>query len=144
MDGSRLPSCGMAGRQNGWDRARRTRRTENRPGACGRGRPFSLTLFERGYRILFVRDEDAGATASAAHEAATLVGQFDRMVKRDGGSVTLLGVDGDVIRVSYAPGVDPDCTDGVCVMPHVELQQLMAETLARRAPSLQVVVEPAS
>jgi Fe-S cluster biogenesis protein NfuA len=73
--------------------------------------------------------------------AEGLVRQFDRMVKRDGGSVSLLGVDDGVVRVGYAPGVDPDCEDGACVLPHVELQDLMGETLARRDPALRVVVE---
>lgn len=71
----------------------------------------------------------------------TLARQFDRMVTRDGGSVRLLGVDDGVIRVGYHPGVDPTCDDGVCVLPHLELQQLMAETLADRDPSLRVIVE---
>jgi hypothetical protein len=73
--------------------------------------------------------------------AATLVSQFDRMVKRDGGSLSLLGAEGEVIRVAYKPGVDPTCDEGSCVLPHLELQQLMAETLARRADNLRVVVE---
>jgi hypothetical protein len=37
--------------------------------------------------------------------------------------------------------VDPTCEDGACVMPHLELQDLMGETLARRDPDLRVVVE---
>ena len=73
--------------------------------------------------------------------ATTLVNQFDRMVRRDGGSVALIGVADGVIRVGYRPGVDPDCADDVCVMPHVELEQLMGETLARRDATLTVVVE---
>jgi hypothetical protein len=73
--------------------------------------------------------------------AETLVRQFEQMVKRDGSTLELLGVDGDVVRVAYHPGVDPECEDGACVMPHVELQDLMSETLARRDPSLRVVVE---
>jgi Fe-S cluster biogenesis protein NfuA len=73
--------------------------------------------------------------------AANLVEQFDRMVKRDGGQLSLLGVEGDVIRVGYRFGVDPTCTDGACVMPYLELQQLMGETLARRNPDLKVIVE---
>jgi hypothetical protein len=73
--------------------------------------------------------------------AATLVSQFDRMVRRDGGSVALLGVDDGVIRVAYRPGVDQACDTDACVMPHIELQQLMAETLARRDASLRVEVE---
>jgi hypothetical protein len=76
-----------------------------------------------------------------ADTAETLVRQFDRMVKRDGGSLSLLGAEGTVIRVGYKPGVDPTCDDGSCVMPHFELQQLMAETLARRAKDVRVVVE---
>jgi hypothetical protein len=71
----------------------------------------------------------------------TIVSQFDRMVRGDGSSVSLLGVEGDVIRVGYRPGVDPSCADGACVMPHRELEQLMGETLARRDPTLRVVVE---
>lgn len=73
--------------------------------------------------------------------ATTLVGQFDRMVRRDGGSVRLVGVADGVVRVAYRPGVAAECTDDVCVMPHVELEQLMAETLARRDATLRVVVE---
>ena len=73
--------------------------------------------------------------------AQTLVRQFDQMVKRDGGSLSLLGADGDVIRVAYKPGIDPTCDEGSCVLPHLELQQLMAETLARRAKDARVVVE---
>lgn len=76
-----------------------------------------------------------GATAEA------LVGQFDRMVRGDGGEVTLLGVDDDTVRVGYRPGSAEECDDGSCVLPHLELQQLMSETLRRRAPELQVVVE---
>ncbi|MCB0995893.1 MAG: hypothetical protein KDB21_12425 [Acidimicrobiales bacterium] len=70
-----------------------------------------------------------------------LVKHFSRMVARDGGSVRLLAVDGTVIRVGYRPGVDLTCDTDACVLPHLELQQLMAETLARRAPELSVVVE---
>jgi hypothetical protein len=73
--------------------------------------------------------------------ADSLVEQFDRMVRRDGGELCLLGVEGGVVRVGYRVGVDPSCTDGSCVLPQVELQQLMGETLSRRDPALRVVVE---
>ncbi len=72
--------------------------------------------------------------------AETLIAQFDRMVQRDGGSLELLGTEGNVIRVGYRPGGDPTCADGVCVLPDAELQSLMSETLQRRDPTLQVVV----
>jgi hypothetical protein len=73
--------------------------------------------------------------------ATSLVSQFDRVVRRDGGAVVLVGVDDDVIRVGYRPGADASCDTDACVLPHLELQQLMAETLARRDASLRVVVE---
>jgi hypothetical protein len=76
--------------------------------------------------------------------AEDLISQFNRMVKRDGGLLTLVDFDGEVIRVGYQLGADPTCVDGACVMPYGELQLLMAETLARRDPSLRVVVEPVS
>jgi Fe-S cluster biogenesis protein NfuA len=76
-----------------------------------------------------------------AEVARSLVRQFDQMVKRDGSTVELVGVDGGVVRVAYRPGVDPTCEGGACVMPHLELQDLMGETLARRDPDLRVVVE---
>jgi hypothetical protein len=73
--------------------------------------------------------------------AETLVEQFDRMVRRDGGQLSLLGFDGTVIRVGYRVGTDPDCSDGTCVMPHVELEELMNETATRRFPGVRVNVE---
>ena len=73
--------------------------------------------------------------------ADVLVEQFSRMVRREGSQLSLIGVEGPVIRVGYKLGADPDCADGACVLPHLELQQLMAETLARRAPDMHVVVE---
>lgn len=82
-----------------------------------------------------------GDRRSPEADVSTLVSQFDRMVKRDGGSVVLLSVDDGVIRVGYRPGVDADCADDVCVMPHTELQQLMTETAARRNASFRVAVE---
>jgi len=73
--------------------------------------------------------------------AAALVARFDRMVRRDGGSVRLIGVEGSLLRVGYRPGVDPDCSQGVCVLPEAELQAMIAEVLAAQAPELRVKVE---
>ena len=73
--------------------------------------------------------------------ADTLVAQFERMVRRDGGSLTLLGVEDGVIRVGYRMGADPTCEDGACILPHLELQDLMNETAARREPGARVVVQ---
>jgi hypothetical protein len=76
--------------------------------------------------------------------AQNLVRQFERLVRRDGGSLSLLGVEGNLIRVGYAAGADPDCAAGACVLPHRELEELMGEALARYDRSLRVVVEPMS
>jgi hypothetical protein len=73
--------------------------------------------------------------------AETLVAQFQRMVRRDGGDLALLGVDDGVIRVGYRMGSDANCAEGVCILPHLELQDLMNETAERRAPGTKVVVE---
>ncbi|MFC0527291.1 hypothetical protein [Phytohabitans kaempferiae] len=73
---------------------------------------------------------------------AEIVAQFDRMVRRDGGQVVLLESEGEVLRVGYRPGnAGPDCQDDVCVLPQQELHQLMSETLGRRRPGAELVVE---
>jgi Fe-S cluster biogenesis protein NfuA len=76
--------------------------------------------------------------------AQTLVQQFDRMVRPDGGSVELIAAEADVVRVRYRPGAPPeDCESGACALPGEELRQLMSETLARRAPALRLELEVA-
>ena len=73
--------------------------------------------------------------------ASSLVARFDRMVRRDGGSVRLLAIEGPLLRLGYRPGTDPECEDGVCILPEKELQQMIAEVLAAQAPDLRVQVE---
>jgi hypothetical protein len=73
--------------------------------------------------------------------AESLVRQFQKIVSVDGGQLKLIAVENNTVRVGYKPGVDPTCEDGVCVMPHLELQELMGETLSRRSPDLSVKVE---
>lgn len=73
--------------------------------------------------------------------ASTLVEQFQHMARRDGGELSLLGVADDTIRVGYRPGADPDCDDGSCVLPHVELGAMMRESARRRDPGIDVLVE---
>jgi len=77
--------------------------------------------------------------------AQTLVQQFDRMVRPDGGSLELLGTDAGVVRVRYRPGSPPeDCDSGTCALPGDELRQLMSEALARRDPALRLELETVS
>ncbi len=74
--------------------------------------------------------------------AETIVTQFSRMVQKDGGALRLIGVEGNLIKLGYKAGHDPECTDdGACILPHVELQDMIAETLARRAPDMKVLVQ---
>jgi hypothetical protein len=78
---------------------------------------------------------------NARIDAEAVVDQFQHMVRRDGGVLSLLGVEDGVMRVGYRLGADPTCENGACVMPHLELQELMNETLARRETAMQVVVQ---
>ena len=74
--------------------------------------------------------------------AQTLVQQFDRIVKPDGGSLELLESADGVVRVRYRPGAPPEeCESGACALPGEELRQLMSEALARRDPSLRLELE---
>jgi hypothetical protein len=80
--------------------------------------------------------------SSMADEPAVLVERFNRMVARDGGTLTLLSADSAAIRVGYRPGAPaPECNDGSCTLPQAELQQLMTETAARQRPGMRVQVE---
>lgn len=72
--------------------------------------------------------------------ASQLMDSFARIVRADGGSLTLISEQEGRIELGYAPGHDPDCATGACVLPHVELQEMMAEWLSRRAPGTAVVV----
>jgi hypothetical protein len=74
--------------------------------------------------------------------AETLVQQFERMVRSDGGSLELLAAEPGVVRVRYRPGTPPeDCDSGACALPGEELRQLMSEALARRDPALRLELE---
>jgi hypothetical protein len=76
--------------------------------------------------------------------AEQVVAQFDRMARRDGGRVVLASLDGGTLRVIHRPGSDPNCAGDSCVLPSVEIQQLMAEVLERRGSklSVEVISEP--
>ena len=72
--------------------------------------------------------------------AAQLMDSFARIVRADGGTLALISEQEDRIELGYTPGHDPDCETGACVLPHVELQDMMTEWLSRRAPGTAVVV----
>jgi len=75
--------------------------------------------------------------------ADDLLRRFRHMATSDGGSLTVAAVDDATIRFRYHPGADPDCEGGECVLPGVELQAMLRETAARRAPGVDVHVEVA-
>ncbi len=70
----------------------------------------------------------------------SLVSRFDRIVRRDGGKLRLIDTNADLIRIGYRIGIDPDCTEGVCIMPEAELQSMMSEVLAAQAPNVRLQV----
>ena len=74
--------------------------------------------------------------------AGQLIDNFGRIARADGGRLSLISEDERRITIGYAPGRDPECADGACVLPHLELQEMMAEWLARRAPETTVIVRP--
>jgi hypothetical protein len=73
--------------------------------------------------------------------AKQLVNVFTRMVRADGGRLQILSVEDRNIRLGYSPGVDEDCATGACVLPHLELQEMMREWLSRRDPAASVSVQ---
>lgn len=76
--------------------------------------------------------------------ANELVAQFGRMVRSEGGSLIVLDESDSAVRIGYVSGEDPNCDSGACVLPPAELQTMMSEWLARRAPGTTVVVQPAA
>ena len=70
-----------------------------------------------------------------------LLSNFGRMVARDGGKLRLLDRQEDRIRLGYAPGHDPECESGACILPHIELQEMIREWAARAAPGTIVSVQ---
>jgi Fe-S cluster biogenesis protein NfuA len=73
--------------------------------------------------------------------ANSLIAEFEHMVRRDGGSISLLGVHENEIRLGYRMGANPSCASGTCILPHMELQEMMNETLSRRAPAMRAIVQ---
>lgn len=79
-----------------------------------------------------------------ADVARQLLDSFARIVRSDGGSIEIVSAEDDKIVIAYAAGTDEDCESGACVLPHLELQDMMREWLSRRAPGCSVVVTRAS
>ncbi|MFK7895802.1 MAG: NifU family protein [Myxococcota bacterium] len=63
---------------------------------------------------------------------------FDEIVKPDGGSVSLLRIEGDQLSVAYAKGVNEQCVE--CIMEPNALAGMMKDMLADQAPEIRDVV----
>lgn len=83
--------------------------------------------------------------ASPGIQAAiqAVVAAFDEILKPDGGSVSLLAVEEDVLRVAYAKGVNDQCVE--CIMEPEALAGMMKDMLVDQAPQIrEVAVEVAT
>ena len=72
--------------------------------------------------------------------ARQLVDSFSRIVRSDGGAIEIASASDGWIVVNYIQGADSACESGACVLPHLELQDMMREWLSRRAPDCSVTV----
>ena len=66
---------------------------------------------------------------------------FRRIVQMSGGDIRLLEDADDRITIGFVPGRVTACESGACVLPHVEVEEMMREWLARRAPAKTVKVQ---
>lgn len=73
--------------------------------------------------------------------ARQLVDSFARIVRSNGGSIEIASVSGGQIVIDYRQGAEELCESGACILPHVELQDMMREWLSRRAPDCSVTVK---
>ncbi len=72
--------------------------------------------------------------------AKLVVEHFDEIVKPDGGSVRLLGREGDQLRVGYNPGTNEECAS--CTISADQLAEMMRELLRDHDPGIvEVLVE---
>ncbi len=62
---------------------------------------------------------------------------FSRIVEPDGGSVALVGVEGDRLTISYDPGSN-DCA--VCSLPPDSLAEMMQEDLKARGVEISKII----
>jgi hypothetical protein len=73
--------------------------------------------------------------------ADQLVASFARIAASDGGALSLVAESATTITLAYRPSGEADCDDGVCMLPQAELEAMMRDWLARKAPQMTLVVE---
>ena len=73
--------------------------------------------------------------------AQDILASFGRIASADGGALALLDESASTIRLAYKPGAVADCADGVCALPHAELEAMIRDWLARKAPDMGLEIE---
>jgi len=63
-----------------------------------------------------------------------VVAHFNRMVEPDGGSIQLVAVDDNILRVRYLPGANEECAE--CVLEPNDLRELMKEAMELQDKSI--------
>ena len=66
--------------------------------------------------------------------ARLVIEQFAEIVRPDGGSLELLAVEGDLLRVAYQPGQNEQCES--CVLGPDELGEMLRAAVAEHDPSI--------
>ena len=66
-----------------------------------------------------------------------VVEEFQAIVRPDGGSVELLAVDGETLRVAYRPGHSEQCAS--CVISAENLRDMLLDVLPQHDPSIRRV-----
>lgn len=73
--------------------------------------------------------------------ADQLIASFGRIAAADGGHLEALSESETVVRMGYRSGAPADCADGICALPHAEIEAMMLAWLARKAPQIRLEVE---
>jgi len=60
--------------------------------------------------------------------------QFQEIVRPDGGSLELLGIDGDTLRIAYRPGHNEHCAE--CVITPENLRDMLLDVLPEHDASI--------
>jgi hypothetical protein len=66
-----------------------------------------------------------------------VVEEFGEIVRPDGGSLELLGVEGDLLRVAYRPGRNEQCAS--CVISPENLRDMLLDVLPQHDASIRRV-----
>jgi hypothetical protein len=66
-----------------------------------------------------------------------VVAEFGEIVRPDGGSLELLSVEGDTLRVSYRPGHNEQCAS--CVISPENLRDMLLDVLPQHDASIRRV-----